>query len=329
MIKSLSVVIPCKNEGRFISICLDALIIQKNDGYRIEIIVVDNGSTDNTLQILEKYSSNITVYSKPDLSIPEVRNFGALNTANDWLAFVDADVEVDDHWCRQIENSLDQLHKRDIDIKKVVIGSTCIIPKNPTWVEKIWFQQLLERDKKSNKYINGANLIVHRELYDTVGGFDPKYNTGEDEKFCQDARARGAIILKDFSIKAIHHGYPKTVSQFFQRERWHGLGMTRYFSAPWKSKDLCLALYFLVTLLFFAIPFSLYKGIVLGILLTLMIMMSPLFLFSFIRSMKKIDRAIPLTWLYFIYGWARLFSLIDIILPFSNKGWKIKKLLNK
>jgi len=313
MVSSFSVVIPCKNEERYISLCVNSLLAQKMDGYNLEIIVVDNGSTDHTAEILKRFSKKIVVHIKPDISIPEVRNYGAERSSGEWIAFVDADVEVDACWLRQIENTLRKLQDRDIDITKAVIGSTCSVPNNPTWVERIWFDQLQQRDMLSTRYVNGANMVMHRSLYNSVGGFDAKYTTGEDEKFCEDARKAGGIIFKDNSIKTIHHGYPKTIIDFFRRERWHGQGMSQYLSNPWKSKDLSLSLYFLIILLTIPARLIIYRGILINIFITFFAMLAPLMVFSFFRSEKKLRKAIPLSVLYFIYGCARLCSILDIM----------------
>lgn len=324
MIKHISVVIPCKNEERYLALCLNALLAQKKDCYDIEIIIVDNGSTDKTTEVIKGFSENITVYSMPNISIPEVRNYGATRTSGEWIAFIDADVEVDAHWCRQIENTLKHLQNQDINTSKVVIGSTCLIPDNPTWIERIWFNQLQKRDMRSERYINGANMIMHRSLYDAVGGFDIKYATGEDEKFCEDARIVGGMIFKDNSIKTIHHGYPKTIIQFFRRERWHGQGMRQYLYRPWRSKDVSLALYLLFISLILPLPLMIYKGLSYSIIITFIAMLTPIMIFSLLRSRMNLAIAMPLSWLYFIYGWARILSILDIIRKSSSAGRRFK-----
>src|SRR3990172_7662165 len=242
----ISIVIPCKNEEKYISRCIDSLLRQEGTILDKEVIVVDNGSTDNTLRILENYGSEISYYVHPDLPIAGLRNFGVEKSTKEWIAFVDADVEVDRYWAKMLSQFLEDQVKKGVDAKKIITGSTCMVPDNPTWVEQIWYEQLMVRDASVTKYINSGNMILHRDLFNRLGGFDISYKTGEEEKLCENARVHhNAIIIKNHDIKAVHHGYPKSIAAFFQRMRWHGKGMSRYLLTPWKSKPLLLAIYYL------------------------------------------------------------------------------------
>ena len=92
---------------------------------------VDNGSTDNTLKILDGYGSKIKCYVCPDLPIAGLRNFGVEKTTKEWIAFVDADVEVDKYWAKSFIGFLEELEARGIDHQRVITGSTCLVPENP------------------------------------------------------------------------------------------------------------------------------------------------------------------------------------------------------
>ncbi len=314
---NLSVVIPCKNEEIYITTCLDALLEQRTQNPAIEIIVIDNGSTDRTLEILQKYESQIRLLHFHDAHIPDLRNNGAAHARGEWLAFIDADVEVATNWYKSLVQALKRLEQNDIDTSNVVIGSTCAIPAKSTWIERVWFGQLLVRDGKSDLYINSGHLIVKRSFFYKIGGFDPHYRTGEDVKFCLDAKMHGGKIIKDISIIAVHHGYPRTIKQFFMRERWHGLEIKHYFMRPWLSKDLLLALYNLSLLTIFVFGVVLWKENLILFLSILLFMVAPLFLLALRRNVGRFLNVFPLTLLYFLYGWARVFTILDII---SNRA---------
>jgi glycosyltransferase involved in cell wall biosynthesis len=310
----LSVVIPCVNERNVISLCLEALLRQKTERSIIEIIVIDNGSTDGTLEILQTYSSKIRLFQVPRVSISELRNFGVQQARGEWVAFIDADVEVSSEWFKNLRQVLYKMHEENQDIFKIITGSTYAIPEQPSWIERVWFGQLKARDQDQSNYINGGNLVVSKKLFNQIRGFRPEYRTGEDVRFCQDAIAIGGKILPIESISAIHHGYPKTIKDFFRRERWHGIGMKNYLFRPWKSRDLTLAYYFIVITGLFIISMICSMNMIAFITaIWLLLQLLPISILAWYRSRIQRMHFFSLTLLYFIYGWARVFSLIDLM----------------
>jgi len=311
----ISIIIPCRNEEKHISRCLDSVLRQEGLELDLEVIVVDNGSTDNTLKILYNYGSKITRYIRPDLPIAGLRNFGVEKSTKEWLAFVDADVEVDQHWARSLSRFLEDQARNGVDVKTIITGSTCLVPDTPTWVERVWYEQLMLRDASAAKYINSGNMILHRELFGRLGGFDVSYKTGEEEKLCENARAHhNALVLKHADIKAIHHGYPKNIAAFFQRMRWHGTGMAKYLSKPWKSKPLLLAIYYLLLTAVFLASILMYGRFFYFFVLFLLFQLVPAFLYAASRYRKQTSQVFLLAFLYFCFGWARAFSIFDMVL---------------
>ena len=88
----VSVIIPVFNAERYLAACLDSIISQS---YRnLEIIIINDGSTDFSLEIAEKYADNddrITVYSYDNSGLSEARNKGLSVATGDYISFVDAD----------------------------------------------------------------------------------------------------------------------------------------------------------------------------------------------------------------------------------------------
>ncbi len=319
--RSISVVIPEKNESRYIRKCIDSVIKQREIIPEIEILVIDNGSTDNTIEILRNYGEKIVYYVCPDRTVSEMRNFGANMSSGEWLAFIDGDIEVDKYWISYVEKVLREIKKNGCELKNVVTGATCMVPENNTWVERVWHTQLTARDKERYKYINSGNMIVHRHLFELIGGFDSGYRTGEDVKFCRDAKAKGGKIFKDDRIRAVHHGYPKTILQFFNRERWHGLSMRDYIVSPWKSKELSYALYIymiIALIIVLAVKGNLRASLLLGPILLLL----PGLCFAIFRSRNNPIYIFPLAYLYFVYGLARGASIFDILCKYDKERKK-------
>src|SRR5688572_20828628 len=88
-----SLILPTYNEERFIRQCLDGIRAQRIAADRVEIVVVDNGSTDRTVAICREYTDRIL--SHPELRVGAMRNQGARSATGQVLAFVDADCVAD------------------------------------------------------------------------------------------------------------------------------------------------------------------------------------------------------------------------------------------
>jgi glycosyltransferase involved in cell wall biosynthesis len=90
----LSFVIPAYNVEKFIGRCLNSIYSQSVDENRYEVIVVDDGSTDNTLNILKKLTErhkNLRVFSQENQGVSIARNRGLEMAVGKYVWFVDAD----------------------------------------------------------------------------------------------------------------------------------------------------------------------------------------------------------------------------------------------
>ncbi|MDA7846623.1 glycosyltransferase [Amylibacter sp.] len=85
----ISVIIPCFNGERWISFAIESALSQ--EGVNIEVIVVDDGSTDSTNEILGSFSSRVTVIHKKNGGVGSARNAGILKTSGRYIRFLDAD----------------------------------------------------------------------------------------------------------------------------------------------------------------------------------------------------------------------------------------------
>ena len=97
-VMKLSVIIPAYNVEKYISECLDSVLVTEKD---IEVIIVDDGSKDNTLSICEDYSkkdSRVKVYSKPNGGVSSARNYGLEKVSGDYIIFVDSDDYLFEGW---------------------------------------------------------------------------------------------------------------------------------------------------------------------------------------------------------------------------------------
>jgi len=137
---AISIIIPTRNRQNYLLKCLESIFIQKCDLLKFEVIVVDNGSSDNTRSVVENYSirfSNLHYYycDVPGLHIG--RHLGLKKSNFEWLAFLDDDVVLDKGWF----SALFSTNLSDSSIKLVasrVLPSFENIP--PSWIYKKWLK---------------------------------------------------------------------------------------------------------------------------------------------------------------------------------------------
>ncbi|MGC9103419.1 MAG: glycosyltransferase [Candidatus Methanodesulfokora sp.] len=169
----ISVIIPTKNEERYIKKCLVSLGKQRK--YIKEIIVVDGGSTDRTVEIARKYADIVLVDPKLD-SPGKGRNAGAKIAKGSILAFVDADTLVCDKWGEAIINAFSQ--------KEVLMASGPVYPYDSSiWLKiaYIFAYDFLVRVTRLLKITHflGLNVAYRKDFFIKMGGF-PNTKLSED-----------------------------------------------------------------------------------------------------------------------------------------------------
>lgn len=103
----VSVIVPVYNTGRYVERCLDSLIHQTLKD-EMEIIVVNDGSTDNSEEIIEKYRQQVKYYAKENEGIAKTRNFGIEKATSEYIMFVDSDDYVEPTLIEKLKPYIDQ-----------------------------------------------------------------------------------------------------------------------------------------------------------------------------------------------------------------------------
>lgn len=295
--KIASVIIPACNEEKHISNTLLPLIT--NNG--LDIIVVDNGSTDKTADIARQLG--VKVINFPSGSIAAVRNRGVKASICDVLIFIDADVRVTLDWHEKLVIVIQELHKTPLTIT----GSRVQSAEKNNYLHKYWFSQLTSY---SAPYINSGHLITSRILFDKIHGFSEDLETAEDYDFCQKAVREGAVIHNDPGLIAIHEGYPDSVIGFIQRERWHGRQDVESWHLFLDSKIAWLASVNLILLL--AALVMIASGMFLAFPAYFMFMYAISFLLTVYKfGLKKINYLLIMPVIFYYYLCGRSLALVD------------------
>ena len=152
----ISVIIPAFNEEEYIQETLSAL---KHS--TLEIILVDNGSTDRTVEIAQQ--EGVKVIKFPVGTIAAVRNKGVSESNGDILVFIDSDVRVTFGWHEKLLFVAEEL----TNVPNMITGSRYKSPENKSILNKYWYTELTQYEAN---YINAGHLIVTRELFDKIQG---------------------------------------------------------------------------------------------------------------------------------------------------------------
>jgi len=168
MNEKVSVVIPTYNYGRYLGEAIDSALNQSLPPH--EVVVVDDGSTDNSSEVLAGYGDRIITLRQQNLGVGAARNSGARVATGDFLAFLDAD----DYWAP--EKLKKQLAKFDEDAEIGLVHSGfrnvstdgSLIDECTEGDEGSVAEQVLRMNHK----VYANTIVIKRDVFDKIGGYD-------------------------------------------------------------------------------------------------------------------------------------------------------------
>lgn len=159
-----SIIIPVYNTARYLAACLDSVLSQNTD-MRYEIICVNDGSTDESGDILEKYRndfSSIRVITQENRGLSVARNVGMRNAKGDYILFLDSDDVLADHALQQMYEALD----KNTDIDMLAFNS------------ELWYADNTESCILPNVTFNHEQMIEYKQGMDYYVDFVKKRKWG-------------------------------------------------------------------------------------------------------------------------------------------------------
>jgi len=221
----VSVIIPCHNEEETIGECIESLLTQTYK--KVEIIVVDDASADNTYKISSKYPINVIQLNK-NCGPASARNIGANNANGHILVFVEGDSKYSPDY---IETIIKPFSHHSVG------GSIC--GQRIVWSDKnntvVKYQNLRWKAKtilkKEKRYPVVGAWAFRKEVFDKLGGYDKTLRYGEDLDLFY--RMKKAGYKSEWDPGAyIYHKDPDTLTDLI-RYVWKGALNINVFENRW------------------------------------------------------------------------------------------------
>ncbi|MBP7777612.1 MAG: glycosyltransferase [Acidobacteria bacterium] len=217
----VSVVVCAYNAAETLDDCLRSL--QALTYPRLDILVVDDGSTDATPDIARRYP-DVTVVSVANGGLAAARNIGLARATGEIVAYTDADVRVDPDWLTYLVQPM---------LRGAMAGSggPNVVPADDGWIAQVVARApggpthvLL--DDRVAEHVPGCNMAFRKEALDAIGGFNPVYlRAGDDVDICWRLQARGETIGFAPSALVWHH-HRATVKGYWRQQAGYGEGET-------------------------------------------------------------------------------------------------------
>jgi len=215
----LSVIIPTRNRSEFLRLALQSLQSQTYPLDRFEVLVIDNGSTDDTKQVIESFQQsfgNIRYFFDPTPGLHVGRHVGLREAKEDILVYADDDIEATPTWLEGIAESFQ-------DQEVVLVGGKNL-PKYevapPDWIEKMWkedeygnrilgYLSLLDLGDEIKEidpnYVYGCNFSIRKSTLLEAGGFHPDAMPQELIKYRGDGESHVSTYILSNGYKAVYN----------------------------------------------------------------------------------------------------------------------------
>lgn len=172
----VSVIIAVRNGAHEIRGCVESVLGSRFPREKMELICVDNASTDNTLSVLQSFGSAIQVIQESKRGAGAARNAGIRQASGTFVAFTDADCNVHPDWLANLLNPL----RSD---QACAVGGKILARPQAGFVER--FGELIHDHRQAIQvyrppYIISMNLASRRDLLLSMGGFDERWIRMQD-----------------------------------------------------------------------------------------------------------------------------------------------------
>jgi glycosyltransferase involved in cell wall biosynthesis len=204
----LSAIVPVRNAEATLLACLQAL--EANRTQHLEVIVVDDGSTDGTAEILQTFAAHATmpvqrIRNDRPTGPAAARNLGMDRASHHWLLFLDSDVVLPSNAIESIRESL-RLYSHRPEVVGVLGTYHSKIPHSDfiSNYKNLLTCFLYDRTETLSPFLHTPIFCVQREILIAAGGFDASLRRGEDFQLGVRLGSRGFRFVIDRRVRGVH-----------------------------------------------------------------------------------------------------------------------------
>jgi len=205
---SISIIIPVFNQLDFTKQCLEALIKNTPDEL-YEVIIVNNASTDGTREFLACLEGDIKIINNEEnLGFAKACNQGATAASGKYLVFLNNDTKVTPNWLDEMLKCIQEDENRGVVGAKLLYSNNTVqhagvaVTDSPHPIFPYHIHHKKPSDApevnvmKEYQAVTGACMLVRKELFQKMGGFDEEFLNGyEDVDFCFRVREAGHTVF--------------------------------------------------------------------------------------------------------------------------------------
>jgi glycosyltransferase involved in cell wall biosynthesis len=213
----VSVVIPAYNAQQTIGDAVAHSLAQTKGSLQVELIVVDDGSTDDTAAVAK--SAGATVISQQNAGPAAARNRGWQSARGTFICFTDADCIPTAGWLEKLLEGFTEPHVG-------AVAGTYEIANTSSWLARWVHQEIMERHKRMPPFVRAFgsyNVAIPRHVLQATGGFDPVYRraSGEDNDLSYRIIKKGWRIAFRPQAKVAHY-HPESLRKYLMEQYRHG-----------------------------------------------------------------------------------------------------------
>ncbi len=219
----VSVIVPACNAAAVIEDCLVSLTRMGYPGERREILVVDNGSSDHTPEVVKRYP--VQYVREPQRGVCHARNRGIQVSRGEVLAFTDPDCLVSKGWLHELVQAFKE---KDVGgVAGEIIPYPGRTPAERYAARRASHSQRRPMSHPLRPFAMTPNVAFTREVFRQIGLFDTRFPGGgwEDADLCW-RLFRGTTFKLGYASKAVvFHRYRTTAKEFFVQHARYGYGL--------------------------------------------------------------------------------------------------------